>query len=312
LLSRLAEALFWIGRYVERAEDTARLLDVQLHLLLEDSPYDEQDVCHALLAAMGLPDVGGELDARRLVELLAYDHTSPTAITGALSAARENARGAREVISSEIWECLNVTHHGLPRAREHARGLGPHTFFRYVKERTAIFSGLTDSTMSRDDGWLFLVLGRSLERVDMTARLLSVGPAGQNAGPWLTVLRCCGAAEAYLRTYRGRVDTEPAVEFLLLDRLFPRSVYHALATAERCLRELDPSGSTRAGLDNEALLRLGRIRTDLEFQRARDMLTDLPRRLADIELTCQIVGGAVASRYFEHTRAVAWASEGNS
>lgn len=312
MLSRLAEALFWIGRYIERAEDTARLLDVQLHLLLEDSPYDEDQVCRALSAAMGLPESEADLDARRLVDLLAYDHTSPTAIIGALSAARENARGAREVISSEVWECLNVTYHGLPRAREHARGLGPHTFFRYVKERTAIFSGLTDSTMSRDDGWLFLVLGRSLERVDMTARLLSVGPAGQNAGPWLTVLRCCGAAEAYMRTYRGRIDTERAVEFLLLDRLFPRSIYHALSTAERCLRELDPVGGTRAGLDDEALLRLGRIRTDLEFQRARDMLTDLPGRLGDIELTCQAVGSAVAGRYFEHTRPVMWASEVNA
>jgi uncharacterized alpha-E superfamily protein len=167
--------------------------------------------------------------------------------------------------------------------------------------------------MSRDDGWMFLVLGRSLERVDMTARLISVGSAGVDAGPtWMTVLRCCGAAEAYLRTYRGRVDTERAIEFLLLDRLFPRSVYHALATAERCLRELDPRSGSRVGLEDEALLLIGRLRTELEYARARDVVRDLPTRLADVERTGQELAKAVGARYFEHTRPVVWAAEVNA
>ena len=314
MLSRLAEALYWIGRYVERAEVTARLLDVQLHLLLEDAPYDEDEACRVVLAAMGQPLDGYDvLDSRRVIEVLAYDDTSPSSITGALRAARDNARGAREVISSEMWESLNVTFHGLPRARDHARGLGPHTFFSFVKERTAMFSGLTESSMSRDDGYLFLVLGRSLERVDMTARLLSTGPAVRGAGStWMTVLRCCSAAEAYLRTYRGRVDTEPALEFLLLDRLFPRSIYHALATAERCLHDLDPAAGGRAGLDDEASLLLGRLRTELEYVRARDLLPDLSVRLVELERGCKAIGQAVGSRYFRYTRPVVWAAEVNA
>jgi uncharacterized alpha-E superfamily protein len=108
------------------------------------------------------------------------------------------------------------------------------------------------------------------------------------------------------------VDTERAIEFLLLDRLFPRSVYHALATAERCLRELDPRSGTRVGLEDEALLRIGRLRTELEYARARDVVSDLPSRLADVERTCQVVAAAVAGRYFEHTRPVVWAAEVNA
>jgi uncharacterized alpha-E superfamily protein len=310
MLSRLAESLFWIGRYVERAEDTTRLLDVHVQLLLEDSPYDETDACRALLAAMGQPaDPDEPVDVPQVIEALAFSD-SPASIVGALEAARDNARGAREVISSEIWECLNVTYHRLGRERSQARRVGPDGFFRYVKGRTAMVAGLVDSTMTQDDGWHFLVLGRSLERVDMTARLLSLAYTGTGTVPtWTTMLRCCGAYEAYLRTYRGRVDPERAAGFMLLDRLFPRSVYHALATAERCLRELDPSATGRAGVDDEALLLLGRARTELEFHRVVDLLADITQRLVMLERTSRDTGHAVARRYFQHTAPTHWAAE---
>ena len=112
---------------------------------------------------------------------LAYDAESPSAIAGAVLAARAGARGIREVISSEMWECLNVAGHGLTGQRRAADRLGPHVFLRFIRERAALFFGLADSTMSHDDAWRFLVLGRSLERADMTARLLLArmpGPPG--------------------------------------------------------------------------------------------------------------------------------------
>ena len=141
---------------------------------------------------------------------LAFDRTSPSSIVGALSAARENARGAREVLSAEIWESLNVTHNALPQQRTMARRYGPHSLFRFVRERSAMVFGLADATMSRDESWLFLILGRSLERVDMTSRIISTRVLAGDAAPsWTLVLRSTGAYEPYLRTYRGMVELQP-------------------------------------------------------------------------------------------------------
>ncbi|MDP9074948.1 MAG: alpha-E domain-containing protein, partial [Actinomycetota bacterium] len=259
MLSRIAESLYWFGRYVERAEDTARILDVHYHLLLEDPYVNEEAACRALLEVMGVAEQtdSTELNADGVTRLLAYDPHYGGSIVGAITAAWDNARGAREAMSAETWQCLNATYNALPQAGELADGLSPHAFFDWVKERSAIMAGLADSTMSRDDGWRFLVLGRSIERVDMTTRLLSARHReGWGTAGWVTTLRCCSAHEAYLRTYQQAVDASLAAEFLLLDRLFPRSLFHALSTAEQCLAELDPR-SGRTGLDDEARRTLG-------------------------------------------------------
>ena len=175
MLSRIAESLFWIGRYVERADDTARILDAFLHRILEDPWVDEDAACRSLLAVLGsAAPHESRVTTGDVLELMGFDPDNPSSIGGALSSARENARGARETISSEMWECLNVTWHSLPSRRIAAEHLGPAMFLGFVRERAAVLAGLAESTMSRDDGWRFLVLGRSLERVDMTARLLSI------------------------------------------------------------------------------------------------------------------------------------------
>jgi uncharacterized alpha-E superfamily protein len=307
VLSRIAESLFWIGRYIERAEDTARILDVQFHRLLEDPWIDEDSACRALLAVMGASaDDEGAIDALRVCEILAYDRTNPNSIIGALTAARDNARGAREAIPSEMWESLNATWYQLPTEARTGQTIGPYAFFRYVKERVAILAGLADSTLPRDDGYRFLVLGRSLERADMTARLLSArwGDTGGSPG-WVTTLRCCSAHEAYLRTYHRAVDASLVAEFLLLDRLFPRSVFHAISTAEQCLAELDPVTS-RTGMDDESRRVLGRARTELEFQRSGDLVRDLPARLGHVQASCADAATAIAYRYFHQTAAIEW------
>jgi uncharacterized alpha-E superfamily protein len=307
VLSRIAESLFWFGRYVERAEDTARILDVHYYLLLEDPGVDEEAACRALLEVMGQGDrPGPTLDAQFVTDVLAYDVDSPCSIVGALTAAWENGRGARETLSAETWRCLNATFQALPRSVAHADRQSPHDFFDWVKERAAILAGLADSTMSREDGWRFLVLGRNLERADMTARLLSARytDAWGHAG-WVTTLRCCSAHEAYLRTYQRAVDASLAAEFLLLDRLFPRSLFHALSTAERCLAELDPR-SGRTGLDDEARRLLGQARTGLEFTQTGELLAHLPERLIEVQALCAQAASAVAWRYFPQTSSIAW------
>ena len=205
MLSRIAESLFWIGRYVERADDTARILDAFLARILEDPWVDEDAACRSLLAILGTPPTQEQrLTSGDVLELMAFDAANPSSITGAMDAARDNARGARETISSEMWECLNVTWHTLPSRRIAAERLGPALFLGYVRERSALLAGLAESTMSRDDGWRFLVLGRSLERVDMTSRLLSIQAlTPEYASEWRTVLRACGADESFLRTHGG-------------------------------------------------------------------------------------------------------------
>jgi uncharacterized alpha-E superfamily protein len=306
MLSRIAESLYWIGRYVERAEDTARILDVHLQRMLAD-PWSEQDAsCRSLLAVMGHPRAEGEINSTMVVGLLGLDDTNPSSVVGALAAARENARGARETVSSEMWECLNSTWHGLPSARRRVEQQGVHAFFRWVRERSAVLAGLTDATMSRDEGWLFLMLGRNVERVDMTARLLRTHErAGGNIPSWLTLLRSSGAWETFLRTYRGSLDDRHAAEFLLLDRLFPRSVFAALSSAESCLTELEPDPG-RAGVATDAQRIVGRARTNLEFRGADELIRDLPVVLASLEKTCSQINDAVSRRYFRQTTAVNW------
>lgn len=310
MLSRVAEALFWTGRYVERAEGTARVLDVLVQHLLEDPAVDEPAVSAALLAVMGVPaPTDRPVGIRAVVDLLALDGTVPSSIATSLTAARENARSIREVISSELWEALNTTFHALPAQAAASGGLGTHAFFSFVRRQSAMVAGLVDGTMRRDDGWRFLVLGRSLERADLTARLLSARLGESSDSPeWVTTLRSCAAHEAYLRTYQRAVEGPLVARFLLLDPLFPRSVFHALSLAERCLAELDPRADV-GGLDAEARLVLGRVRTSLEFRRTDELVDELPQLLAAVEGACHEAGEVLARRYFRPVATLRWSVE---
>jgi uncharacterized alpha-E superfamily protein len=247
-----------------------------------------------------------------VTELLAFDDTNPSSIASSLAAARANARGVSEAISSELWEALNTTYNALPGQVGLGRRVGPDGFFRYVRERAAIVAGLTDSTMSRDDAWRFLVLGRSIERVDMLARMLSTAvghPESDTQADWVVLLRSCSAHEAFLRTYSREADPTLAAEFMLLDRLFPRSVFCALSTAEERLVELEPP-LERAGTTDEARRIVGLVRTNLEFRRIEDLLEDLPGQLNAIQTACGAASAALAARYFRQTTPIEWTLEG--
>ncbi|MDT7562006.1 MAG: hypothetical protein QOD82_1381 [Pseudonocardiales bacterium] len=308
MLARNAESLYWIGRYVERADDTARILDVSVHQLLEDATVDADTAARVLLSVLGVePESDEPLDAWSLTELAGYSTEHPGSIVASVASARENARGAREVVSTEMWECLNATFNALPERQSYARWGGPHAFFAYVEERAAMFHGLAASTMSRDDSWRFLLLGQSVERVDMVVRLLLSRVSDRMSSPgWLTVLRSAGAHDTYLRTYRGVLDAGRVVQFLLLDRLFPRSVFHAIHEAESCLQQLDRRPTVRIGAKHEALRLLGRARSELEFLRPQDLLDDLPAQLGGLQECIREVGEAVSLQYFHSAPWVAW------
>jgi uncharacterized alpha-E superfamily protein len=304
MLSRIAESLYWIGRYVERAEDTSRLLDVHLSVLLDDPWAPEDVVCASLLAAMGHEHV--EVSSRaEVLDLLAWDRESPSAVLGALYAARENARRSREIVSSELWETINVTWHEAARP---ARRAQPFSFLSWVRERTATINGTADSTLSRDEAWHFLVLGRNIERADMIARLAAARALTGTAGPsWVTLLQSCGAYQAFLRSARGAVDERRAAEFLLLDPLFPRSLMTALVQAEACLDELAVMhGKTDRNRNGQAHRVLGMIRSELEFAPPSELLGDVYQVMERVQGACSVASDAVAQRYFPTGVVTSW------
>ncbi|WAC67430.1 alpha-E domain-containing protein [Agrococcus sp. SL85] len=307
MLSRIAESLFWIGRYIERADGTARILDVYLQLLLEDVAVDEDTACRALLGVMG-HDAPPERKLTRVdvVNSLATDRSQPASIAYSVNAARENARRAREIISTELWEVLNTTYANMPRrvATEQVSGM-----FSWVRERSALATGISDSTASRDDAWSFFTLGRSIERADMVARLLATRTLTEATGPsWTTILRSVGAYEAYLRTYRGVPSSTNAAEFLLLDRLFPRSILFSVLSAEQCLRDIEPR-QERVGYVDSAQRMLGQIRAQLEFRPIQEIIEDLPAVMDRVQTTTTAVSNAVRERYFPTHNMPAWTRE---
>jgi uncharacterized alpha-E superfamily protein len=307
MLSRIAESLFWIGRYIERSDGTARILDVHLQLLLEDPWIEEDLACRSLLSVMGAeaPD-DAELSRQDILSILAVDRAEPASIAYSLGAARENARRAREIVSTELWECLNTTRARMPRKVSSDK---VHEFFAWVRERSALAVGIIESATSRDEAWQFFTLGRSIERADMTARLLATRSLTEASGPsWTTILRSCGAYEAYLRTYRGVPSAKNAAEFLLLDRLFPRSILFSVSRAENCMREIEPR-SDRVGVSDHAQRLLGQIRSELEYRPIAEILEDLPFHMDSVQLATSAASEAIRQRYFPTNAAPSWVGE---
>ncbi len=312
MLARHAEDLFWAGRYIERAEDTARLLDVTYHGLLEAPLSDPEQAWRELLEVLHLEQAfatkGVPLTDGAVTEFLVLDVDNPGGIVSAVSRARDNARNVRERISTELWEAINTLYLEL-RARDLRADLAqePYQLYGFVKTRCQTVSGVSAETMSRDDGWRFLLLGRMLERAEMTCRLLSVrfGRAGaeelgQGTAPhsevhfWIAVLKSVSAFEAYLKAHRAEIDPTDVLEFLLLSREFPRSVLFSLRAAERELIRLGVGGApTRP----ERLL--GRLRADLEFMDVLELIErGLPVALDQLQNGILDVAGAVQAHFF--------------
>ncbi len=305
MLSRIAESLLWIGRYIERADGTARIVDVLRLQLLEDPGTAEAAASRQVLAViMGMP-CGDDVSFAEVGSRLVFVEDSPSSITASWLNARENARRARETLSTELWEAINTTWHRW-------NGLGRHAVterhLSWVRERAALVSGIADSTMSHDDAWDFLVLGRALERADMTARLVATGGLRRGGPPWTAVLSSCGATQAFMRSHRGVFTDELAASFLVLDRAFPRSVVFALRAAESCLQSLSPE-SQRMGVSDEARRQLGRVRTSLEYRPTPDILEDLPAEMQRVQRAVMAANSAIRTRYFQATPTMTWTEE---
>lgn len=302
MLSRIAESMFWIGRYVERAEDTARLLQTHLRLLAEDSSIEVQASAN-LLALMSVEDVEEPTHAD-LLRLLAYDRREPSSIFSCWAAARDNARRAREVIPLDLWECINTTWHQLPSG-----GFGiarANGFLNWAKERSSLFTGIARGTMVRDDSWQFMSLGRTLEQADMTSRLVASASVSGGASQWPSVLRGCGGHDAFLRTYRGVHNDASAAEFLILDARFPRSIMHGLDAAANCLAKI----ASEDGASSQARRQLGQLRARLEYADMSDLVAHLDDEMGAVQDVTASVTALVTRQYFAAEDQQAWITEG--
>jgi len=331
MLSRHADASFWIGRYVERAEATARMIDVHYHFGLESPMIGEALRWSSILAISGQEELYHKLnkteDERSILHFFAFDERNGSSIFSCIRLARENGRSIRDQISSEMWKCLNQMYLNF-REWDVDRVLAgsPFAFFERVKESSQLFQGVTNRTLMMGETRDFHDAGRFLERADQTARILdvkyhdllptftdanpqdhphpAVGDAGAVGGPvdvhgWIAVLKSVGAFEAFRKTYRQGVTPARVAQFLLLNPQFPASVRHSVGRIDGCLRRI--SGNTDRAPVNEAEREVGRLYNDLNYMRAEDIITGgLHEFLEDVEERCSQIGDAVYRSYLSY------------
>jgi uncharacterized alpha-E superfamily protein len=280
MLSRVADSLYWMSRYIERAENDARILDVNLQLLLDlGSEEDAMEHWAPVIASLEETDLFDSLyesaDERSVTEFLTLQKENPNSILSCLSLARENARTTREQISSEMWEQINRLYLFVQSKKaKQLLASSPHEFFRRVIFGSHLFQGITDATMTHGEGWDFIRIGRLLERADSTSRILDVKyhillPSGEQVGgnvdiiQWMAVLKSVSALEAYRKLYVGQVAPWKVAEFLITHREFPRSIRYCVDSLNAALHRISGVDETRYG--NEAERLSGRLRSDLDY-----------------------------------------------
>jgi uncharacterized alpha-E superfamily protein len=319
MLSRVADSLYWMSRYLERAEHTARLIDVNLSLDMEQAPADRARRWQRLLASLRAEGpADGSRDPYQIARYLTFDAANASSVLSCVSIARENARQVREQISSEMWEQINRFYFTVGNATFDAVWRRqPHEFFRSVKEGVHFFQGLTDSTLGHEEGWQFIQVGRYLERAVNTVALLGEHYAAQDAADpqaeftgayleWVGLLRSCTAFEAYCRVYTADLRPDRIAEFLLLDPAFPHSVRFSVEQVGAALEAIAEVTGAQATARVNRLA--GRLRADLRFSQVEEILAgDLQHFLEDIERQCLEIHNAMYETYVAYPieRAVA-------
>lgn len=287
MLSRVADNLYWMSRYLERAEFSARVIEVNLGMMLDRSSVATTVRWQRMLRALNMPDklietVGD--DAYTAIDRITFSPEVDNSIHSCISIARENARQVREQISTEMFEQLNTMYFNVRKTRlENIWSYQPDEFYRTLRRGSHLFQGLTDSSIIHGQEWLFIQLGRFMERAVMTARLVECYATPIEAGDeiegfeathyltWVEMLRCCSAFEAYLETYRGGVRAESAIEFVLLDATFPRSTRYATDVIQHALGSISHLTASRRAGDVDRLV--GRLHASLNFARVDEIVT---------------------------------------
>ena len=310
MLSRVASNLYWMSRYVERAENTARVLDVtwRMSLLAQEPSLKDQEWFAPLnITGTFFPYSGRhtEVCAREVLHYMALDPENPSSIYACAQKARENARSVRGAITSEMWEVLNTTWLEMQHVDEDkmaARGVS--AFFDWVKERSHLFRGVTFGTMHRDDAYEFARLGTHMERADSTARILDVKyhillPSVKDVGgavdyyQWSAVLRSVSAFEAYRKVYRDVITPLRLAELLILRDDVPRCLRF-------CLRQVaDTLGRVQNAQSAEALRKAQQILAGLQYGRISEIFADgLHEYLTDFLDSMQDLSDEIQRSFF--------------
>ena len=315
MLARVADSLYWLARYIERAENTARILDVNLQLTLDSDqsgPEGEAREWQPILATLEDQKRFNALyavtNADAVCEFVTFAQENPGSIVCTVARARENARTVREYISSEMWERINGLYLWL-NSRE-ARQLFAGSaidFYRQVVDYSHQFHGTTDATLTHGEGWNFLQIGKYLERADAASRILDLKyhvllPSGEQVGgnvdtvQWQAVLKSCSALEAYRKIHTGQVTPWTVAEFILLHEDFPRSVRFSIERLDRALHQI--SGSDAGHYANEAERLSGRLCSDLRYAEIGEVLRGgLHEYLDGIQRRLIEINGAMLQEY---------------
>jgi uncharacterized alpha-E superfamily protein len=312
MLSRVADALYWMTRYLERVENISRFVDVNWHLTL-DLPRNGSQEWGALVRITGDTDAFRErydgFDRQRVLAFLMFDSTYPHSILSCLRAARENARSVREIISNDLWEQVNDFYHLVEDASRHPNALyiNPHDFCQQISLRGMMLGGIHNETMNHGEGWHFSRVGRFLERADKTSRILDVkyfillpnvsyvGTAYDDV-QWGALLRATSGFNAY-RQRHGRIVPANVADFLIFDRIFPRSILFSLNAALSSLCSI--SGTPPGTFRNRAEQRLGKLCATLAYTDIATVFeSGLHEFTDDLQLNINHVNDAIGAAFF--------------
>jgi uncharacterized alpha-E superfamily protein len=321
MLSRVADSLFWMSRYVERAENTARLVHVNINMML--------DMGHALEGAgssvshwkpivrIATPwyrfrEVYSRVTQEAAIEWLTFHPENPNSIINCVSRARENARAIRGATSSEMWEHINTVYLDLQKSNmARIRSEGAHTFFRNIRTNSALFQGLTDLTMPRDEGWYWIQVGKYLERADATSRLLDVKyhillPSLEEVGgpidnvQWIAVLKSCSSYEAYQRRYVARITPSRVAEFLVLDKSFPRSVRFCFDSLHDALKSIGAEHEHTMAIENPPEIVAWQVHEKLAGTTMGGIIQyGLHQYMQEIQGHCGDISAKISQTYFQ-------------
>ena len=310
MLSRVADSLYWMSRYLERAEHIARVVNVNLNVTQDRTPADAATHWGRLLGALPAPPAFARKTADEETGAGTVDLANRESITACVGVARENARQVREEISSEMWEELNRLYLSL-RAEQPAGSdwmSGTDEFLTSTMTSVHLIQGVTDATMTHDEGWHFIELGRFIERATNTAALLglqfrefrsdSETPVGvAEYVEWVAVLQSCGAFEAYCRHYTADVRPMRIADFLVLNAEFPRSIRFA---AGRVAASLKTVASMTGRVNGRAERLAGRLTASLDYGQIDEIYSALPAHLDDIVRQTNAIGSAVYQQYIAY------------
>ena len=316
MLSRVADSLYWMSRYIERAEHTTRLLDVNLNLMLDESGTSADHRWQRMLRALGSPtEMQWTGDPYALMQALFLDTEYDGSILSCITAARENARHVREQVSTEQWQRLNSLYLRLTRPEmggELVNYSQPQDALAQVMNAVHQFQGVSDSTMSHGEGWQFIQVGRYIERASATALLLEAYhedlwtfpdrlAEGNEYLEWMGLLRCATAFEAYCKVYTADVTPDRVLEFLLLDEEFPHSVRFSIDTMQRALDAIEGGGEGRSRA--EPLRRLmGRVQSSLRYSSVEEIVAgDIVAYLRGIQHQCGDIHKVIYQLYIDYS-----------